>query len=104
VDGENAAHLEGCLDIDLEASAMTNALPVHRLGLSPGSSSAAPAAYVRIGNRGLERLDQVYARRDDQDGLPAFDYEAPEFDFQCLLLYDKAGLVLEYPGIGIRAG
>ena len=30
VDGEPAAHLDGCLDVDLESSAVTNALPVHR--------------------------------------------------------------------------
>jgi uncharacterized protein len=31
VDGEAAPQLDGCLDVDLEASAFTNALPVHRL-------------------------------------------------------------------------
>ena len=36
VNGEPAAQLDGCLDIDLESSAMTNALPVHRMGLRAG--------------------------------------------------------------------
>jgi hypothetical protein len=104
VDGEEADHLNGCLDIDLEASAMTNALPVHRLGLSVGESAAAAAAYVRIAKRGLDHLEQSYRRLNDRDGLPAFDYEAPAFDFRCRIIYDKAGLVRDYPGIGIRAG
>src|SRR5438067_423564 len=33
VDGRPAAQLDGCLDIDLESSALTNTLPVHRLAL-----------------------------------------------------------------------
>src|ERR1700722_17273784 len=36
VDGRAAPELDGCLDVDLESSAMTNALPVHRLLLSVG--------------------------------------------------------------------
>src|SRR4051795_2547748 len=36
VDGGSAPHLDGCLDVDLESSAMTNALPVHRLNLATG--------------------------------------------------------------------
>jgi hypothetical protein len=104
VDGQDADHLDGCFDIDLEASAMTNALPVHRLGLSVGESAAVPAAYVRIAKRAPERLDQVYLRLDDHDDLQIFEYKAPAFDFRCRLIYDKAGLVVDYPGIGIRAG
>jgi uncharacterized protein len=102
IEGQDAAQLEGCLDIDLEASAMTNALPVHRLCLEPGENASAPAAYVRLANRGIERLDQSYTREDDQDDRLTFDYQAPAFDFRCRLVYDRAGLVLEYPGIAMR--
>jgi hypothetical protein len=104
IDGEDAAHLDGCIDIDLEASAMTNALPVHRLNLAPGENAGAPAAYVRLAQRDVERLDQLYARLDDEGDRSNFNYEAPAFDFRCRLVYDRAGLVVEYPGIGIRAG
>ena len=104
VDGDEAAHLDGCLDIDLEASAMTNALPVHRLSLAAGEKAAAPAAYVRLTKGNIERLDQFYTRLDDQEDRTSFDYQAPVFDFRCRLTYDRAGLVLEYPGIGIRKG
>src|SRR5687767_6957826 len=33
INGAAAPHLDGCLDVDLESSALTNALPAHRLGL-----------------------------------------------------------------------
>jgi hypothetical protein len=31
-----------------------------------------------------------------------YDYAAPIFDFECRLVYDNAGLVLDYPGIAQR--
>lgn len=31
--------LDGCFDVDLESSSMTNTLPVHRLGLAPGAAA-----------------------------------------------------------------
>ena len=101
VDGAPAPEVDGCLDVDLEASAMTNTLPVHRLELAPGDRSDAPAAYVRL-DLTVQRLDQTYRRLDD-DGPPyRFDYAAPVFDFACELRYDAAGLVLDYPGIARR--
>ncbi|MGH3323194.1 MAG: putative glycolipid-binding domain-containing protein, partial [Streptomyces sp.] len=46
IDGEAAAHLDGCRDADLESSAMTNAFPVRRMRLAAGARAEAPAAYV----------------------------------------------------------
>jgi hypothetical protein len=102
VDGVPRPELGGCLDVDLESSALTNALPVHRLALAVGGASPAPAAYVRALDLGVERLEQRYERVGD-DGALAFDYEAPQFDFRCRLRYDAAGLVVDYPGIATRA-
>jgi uncharacterized protein len=103
VDGGPAAHLDGCLDVDLEASAMTNALPVRRLHLAPAASAAAPAAYVRAVGLAVERLDQTYLRAPDEAARQRYDYAAPVFDFACRLTYDESGLVLDYPGIAVRA-
>src|SRR4051794_9427222 len=36
VDGAPAPQLDGCFDVDLESSCLTNAFPVHRLGLEVG--------------------------------------------------------------------
>lgn len=102
VDGAPRPELDGCLDVDLESSALTNAIPVHRLALSAGGAASAPAAYVRALDLGVERLEQRYARRRETAAL-VFDYEAPQFDFRCRLLYDPAGLVVDYPGIAVRA-
>jgi uncharacterized protein len=104
VDGRAEPLLDGCLDVDLEASAMTNALPVHRLGLAPGERATAPAAYVRAETLVVERLEQDYGRRDDDGPGQTYDYAAPAFDFRCRLRYDEAGLVVDYPGIAVRVG
>jgi uncharacterized protein len=104
VDGVPAPHLDGCLDVDLESSALTNTLPVHRLGLAAGSHAATPAAYVRALDLRAERLEQSYARLPDEAGHQRYRYAAPAFGFTCTLVYDSSGLVLDYPGIAARAG
>lgn len=105
VDGDPLDHLDGCLDVDLEASALTNALPIHRLRPAVGDQVQAPAAYVRIMGLRVERLEQTYRRTaDSADGGYRFDYAAPVFDFSCRMSYDRSGLVLDYPGIAVRAG
>jgi uncharacterized protein len=103
VDGVPAPELDGCLDVDLEASGMTNTLPVHRLALEPGAAAQTSAVYVRLGTA-TERLDQTY-RRADTDGRPfRLEYSAPAFDFTCTITFDRAGLVVDYPGIAVRVG
>ena len=104
VDGIPARRLDGCLDVDLEASAMTNALPVRRLGLPAAAGAAAPAAYVRAVGLAVERLEQTYVRTTDDAGRQRYDYAAPAFAFEARLVYDESGLVLDYPGIAVRAG
>jgi hypothetical protein len=102
VDGAPALHLDGCLDVDLEASCLTNSFPVHRLELEVGGEAEAPAAYVRADDLAVERLEQRYVRLEDAQGLQRYRYAAPAFEFECELVYDRFGLLLDYPGIGVR--
>jgi uncharacterized protein len=102
VDGERAPELDGCLDIDLEGSAFTNALPVQRLRLAVGQDADAPAVYVRALDLAVERLEQRYARLEDESGRSRYEYESPANDFWAVLAYDQHGLVLDYPGIARR--
>jgi len=103
VDGVAAPHLDGCFDVDLESSSCTNTLPIHRLRLGVGQQADAPAAYVRAVGLDVERLEQRYVRIDDDRARQRFDYTAPVFDYEGRLVYDAAGLVLDYPGIAVRA-
>ena len=103
VDGNVAPHLDGCMDVDLESSAMTNALPVHRLNLRVGEAADPHAAYVRVLGLATERLEQVYMRTADQDARQRYEYTAPAFGFTSRLSYDASGLVVDCPGIAVRA-
>ena len=103
VDGKPMARLSGCVDVDLEASACTNALPVNRLKLEVGQAADAPAVYVRARDLEVERLEQRYERLPNAGERPRYDYIAPRFDFRAVLVFDQFGLVLDYPGIAVRA-
>lgn len=102
VNGKPRPHLDGCWDVDLESSACTNTIPVHRLRLGVGQGAEAPAAYVRALDLDVQRLEQRYVRTDDEEPHQVYDYRSPAFDFDCRLLYDRSGLVTEYPGIATR--
>jgi hypothetical protein len=102
VDGAAEVELQGCMDVDLEASAFTNALPVRRLRLEIGERSDAPAVYVRAADLRVERLEQRYARLEDRDEYHRFDYSAPRFGYKDVLTYDEAGLIVDYPGLAVR--
>jgi len=97
VNGVAAPHLDGLIDVDLEASACTNTLPVHRLRLPVGEDVVASAVYVQALDLAVRRLDQTYRRLDDH----RFDYSA-EGGFHAVLTYDTYGLVVDYPGIATR--
>ena len=102
VDGQVRDELEGCPDVDLEASAFTNMLPVRRLGLAVGEAAAAPAVYVRAADLRVQRLEQRYARIEDGGRGPRYDYAGPEFNYAGVLAYDEHGLILDYPGLAVR--
>jgi uncharacterized protein len=97
-----APQLDGCADVDLESSVVTNTLPVHRLALAEGVSHQVPAAFVRAEDLTVHRLEQTYELITiTSEGL-AVAYSSPTFDFACTLRYDAAGLVLDYPELAVR--
>ena len=100
VDGNHTPVLDGCLDIDLEGSALTNTAPVHRLGLDVGAEGDSAAVYVRS-DLFVERLDQTYRRLPAEHGF-AFEYASPRFDYRATLVFAADGLVADYPGIAER--
>ncbi len=105
IDGEPAPHLDGCPDVDLEASACTNTLAVHRLALQPGEAGEVRAAWVRSSGLRVEVLEQRYARVADGDGTRrSYAYAAPSLGFTAVLVFGDDGLVVDYPGLAARTG
>ncbi|HEU0317356.1 MAG TPA: putative glycolipid-binding domain-containing protein, partial [Solirubrobacteraceae bacterium] len=105
VDGREAPELDGCLDVDLGFSPLTNTLPVRRLGLLEGEGAPAEldAAWVLPG-----ALDRPRRLRQRYTPLASrlVRYESLREDgatsFQADLPLDEAGLVLDYPGLWRR--
>jgi hypothetical protein len=98
IDGVTRPDLSECPDVDLESSAVTNALPVARLGLEVGETARAHAAWVRT-DLTVERLEQTYTRLDERH----YDYVSHSDGFRTVLEYCGDGLIVDYPGIAIRA-
>ncbi len=91
---DEVAELEGCIDIDLNFSPITNLLPLRRLNLAIGESKTVRAAWLRFPSFKLEAFDQVYARIDDT----TVRYESGGGRFVTELKVNEAGLVTGYPG------
>jgi uncharacterized protein len=102
IGGARRPKLDGCLDLDIEASVVTNMAPVRRLALRVGQSTEAPAVYVRTKSLKVERLEQSYARIPDAAGRVVLDYASPRFSYRADLQFARDGLVAIYPDIGER--
>ncbi|SMH38199.1 hypothetical protein SAMN06295885_1463 [Rathayibacter oskolensis] len=102
VNGDVRADLDGCVDADLESSAVTNTLPIHRLDFTPGEPVDVPAAFVRAEDLRVERLEQTYTLVGETCQGIVFHYESSTFGFECELRYDVTGLIVDYPGIAVR--
>jgi hypothetical protein len=87
-------------DVDLQASAFTNAVPLRRLGLSVGRPTDAPALYVQSADLEVTVLPQEYTVLDNRQGTIRVRYRSPGFASE--LVYDRSGLVIDYPAIARR--
>lgn len=101
VNGTTAPELADCQDVDLEVSAVTNTIPIHRLSMQVGQQGESSALYIRK-DLTIERLDQTYKRLPDKKGALVFDYSSPQFNYRDSLRFASDGLVLEYPSIATR--
>ncbi len=85
--------LADCPDIDLSFTPATNSLPVRRLRLSVGESSAVSAAWLRFPSLTLARLEQTYTHR----GRGTYTYRSHAGTFRRQLRIRPSGLVSSYP-------
>jgi uncharacterized protein len=92
--------LDGCVDLDLSVTPLTNTLPIRRLGLIPGMTRDLTVAYVKIPDLTVSAAAQRYTCISDDNGQARYRYESGRF--QASLQVDEHGLVLDYPGIWRR--
>jgi hypothetical protein len=98
VNGRPAPKLDGCIDLDIWPTPVTNSLPVNRLTWRKGQSRELTMAYVKA--PGL----QVYPDRQRYSSLGGqqFRFEAIDGDFAADIDFDGRGLVADYPPLFYR--
>lgn len=92
LNGDSVSVVDGCTDIDLNFSPVTNTLPIRRLDLKVGETRAVKAAWLRFPSFQLEVLEQTYSRVDES----TVRYESGS-GFAATLTVNSEGLVTHYP-------
>lgn len=92
LNGEPVPAVEGCTDVDLNFSPVTNLLPIKRLDLAVGDAETVRAAWLRFPSFELEVLEQVYTRKKES----AYNYRSST-GFEKDITVDDFGLVIDYP-------
>jgi hypothetical protein len=96
VDGAEAPHLDGCLDIDLGWSPSTNTLPIRRLNIPIGGRSGIlTMAWVRFPQLTVEPMRQEYERIAERQ----YVYTSRDGSFRATVEVDGEGVVVDYEGI-----
>ena len=99
-DGGRLAALDGCIDLDISITPLTNTLPIRRLALAAGASQGISAAYLRIPELTLSKAAQRYTYLGDDAQGKRFHYESGSF--RADLRVDAADYVSDYPGVWRR--
>ncbi|MEJ8571176.1 putative glycolipid-binding domain-containing protein [Microbaculum marinum] len=94
--GTELAAFSGCIDIDLQASPLTNVLPIRRTGFTAGQAREFRMVYVAFPSLDIFVDEQRYTCIEP---CRRYLYEAVDGSFSAELPVDEDGLVLDYPGL-----
>jgi hypothetical protein len=94
--GKDRADLQGCIDIDIQATPITNTLPIRRLDLETGESMEIRLGYVSLPELIVTAASQRYTALEAGS---LYRFESLEDGFTADLPVDQDGFVLDYPGL-----
>lgn len=102
VNGHAAPELDGCVDVDISCTPLTNTLPIRRLSWSPSETYDIDVVYVPVPLLDVRPARQRYTllARDDDRSEAFFRYESGSFSADLRL--DSDGFVTDYPGLWRR--
>lgn len=86
---------EGCREVDISVTPLTNTLPIRRLDLEVGRSADIAVVYVAVPALALTRVEQRYTRLAER----TYRYSGFPDGFVADLEVDEHGLVIDYPGL-----
>jgi uncharacterized protein len=90
--------IAGCIDVDIQLTPATNALPINRLNLAVGGSAEIQAAWVRLPTLAIVCARQRYDRLSQN----TYRYTSIASGFQAEVEVDRFGLPVRYGNIWER--
>lgn len=93
LNGQEPARTDGCIDLDLNFSPLTNTIPVRRLNFNVGEKAEVRAAWLKFPSFQIEPLEQSYYRID----RTTYRYESVGGRFVADLQVNETGFVTSYP-------
>lgn len=98
IDGEPAPLLQGCLDVDIQVTPLTNTLPIRRLGLTEGHSAEIKVVYIPVPELTPRPAEQRYTCLKPVSAAGGlYRYEGLFRSFSAMLPVDSGGFVVDYP-------
>lgn len=95
--GRHLPGFDGCIDVDLTLTPLTNTLPIRRYSFAPGESVEFQMTYIDGATLTLSVNPQRYTclQRDAQGGR--YRFESLDTGFQAEIAVDADGFVIDYP-------
>jgi hypothetical protein len=101
-DGQPRPDLDGCIDVDISLTPLTNTLPIRRLTWAPGSPQDLDVVYVSAPDLTVHRASQRYTPLKNGLTGNAALYRYESGSFKADLTVDGDGFVTDYPGLWRR--
>lgn len=93
-EGRPMPQLDGCVDVDIRWTPLTNSLPINRLGLVAGESAEITVAYISLPDLVAMPVQQSYSCTTEG----RFRYTNLANGFSADITTDPEGYVISYPG------
>ena len=101
--GRPLSTLDGCVDVDISCTPVTNTLPIRRLSFTPGESASLLMVYVAVPEMTIKPMPQRYTCLESSVDGGLYRYESLDSGFTAELRVDANGFVIDYPGLFKRA-
>ena len=101
-DGQPRPDLDGCIDVDISLTPLTNTLPIRRLTWTSGTAQDLEVVYVSAPDLTVRRASQRYTllKQEADDNASLYRYESGSF--RADLTVDEHSFVTDYPGLWRR--
>ena len=99
VNGKYIEKLNGCIDIDISLTPLTNTLPINRLKLAEKTNKQIQVLYLDILGQQINPVHQKYTRLSRNE----YKYENVPNNFESIITVDELGLVMKYPELFERS-